>query len=53
VANLLELLAGELRLERMDEPDCRLARRVGDDVKLDRLSLRPARSVAAPGGDLP
>ena len=39
VADLLELLVGELSLERVHEPRRRLAGGVGDDVELDR-SLR-------------
>ena len=37
VADLVELLVRKLRLERVDEADRRLARRVGDDVELDLL----------------
>ena len=39
VADLLERLVRELRLERDDEPRRCLAGRVRDDVQLDRLSL--------------
>ena len=37
MADLEELLVGELRLERLHEPRRGLARRVGDDVQLDRV----------------
>ena len=46
VPDLLELLLGELRLERLDEARGRLARGVGDDVQLDRRMLRHAPIVA-------
>ena len=39
VPNFLERLIRELRLEREHEPLRRLARRVGDDVELDRNAL--------------
>ena len=43
VADLLELLLGELRLERVDEPHGRLPGGVGDHVELDGLLRRHAR----------
>jgi hypothetical protein len=47
VADLLELLLRELRLERMHEPDGGLPGGVGDDVELDRrLGHAPERSLA-------
>ena len=39
VANLLERLIRELRLEREHQTLCRLARRVRDDVELDRDAI--------------
>ena len=39
MANLLERLVGELRLEREHEPLCGLPRRVRHDVELDGLTL--------------
>ena len=44
MADLDELLVGELRLERLDEPRRRLAGGVGDDVQLDRR-VRHRRSA--------
>ena len=44
MADLLERLVWELRLERHHEPRCGLAGRVGDDVELDgRLHAREPR----------
>ncbi len=40
VADLDELLLGELRLERLHEPRGGLAGGVGDDVELDRWARR-------------
>ena len=46
VAHLLERLIGELRLEREHEPRRVLARRVGDDVELDRELVRVTAGTA-------
>lgn len=40
VTDLLELLVGKLRLERLDDALGGLARRVGDHVELDRCHRR-------------
>ena len=52
MADLEELLVGELRLERLDEPRGGLARGVGDHVQLDRGHRRslvgPNRAVYRP-----
>ena len=47
MAELEEILVGELRLERLDEPLRRLARGVGDHVQLDRGHRR---SLVGPTG---
>jgi hypothetical protein len=46
--DLLELLVGELRFQRVHEPDRGLARGIGDDVELDRW-LGHGRSVTRLG----
>jgi hypothetical protein len=46
MADLLELLIGELRLERLDQPVRGLARGVGDDVEFDRRMFRHVRILA-------
>jgi hypothetical protein len=48
MADLLEVLIRELRLERGDEPRGGLAGRVGDDVQLDGRSRHVRRRLTAP-----
>jgi hypothetical protein len=49
MTHLLELLLGELRLERLHEASGGLPRRVGDDVQLDR---HVSRLIGSEGADL-
>ncbi len=48
MADLLECLIGELRLQRMHEPGRGLTGRIGDDVELDGLRSHRAQGNAVP-----